>query len=361
MNVLNVASPLSVVSRDAPDGIERIIASVDHALVEAGHTSLVIAAEGSSIDGMLLDIPPASEDQSADKRAMAAQVMTRAILAETLETMRIDVVHFHGLDALGYMPDAPVPMLVTLHHPITWYAPELFQRKLHFTCVSLDQQSSLPALIRNSGRVSVIQNGVDTQLFAPIPRKHDYVAAIGSVTPERGFHLALEAARLARVPFQLAGAVSPHPTHQLYFRDSILPRLDAERIFIGPLVGLRRRAFLARARALVVPNLVDATSSVVAMEALACGTPVIAMRRGALPELIDDGTTGFLVDGFLELAEALQHVDSLSREACRNAALDRFDVRDTASAYLTAYARLAGVAAPVDDARIAKPAIARKS
>ena len=361
MRVLNVASPLSVVSRDAPDGVERIIASVDHALVAAGHTSLVIAAEDSSIDGLLLGIPKARDGLSAEKCALAAQAMTRAVLAEALETMHIDVVHFHGLDAPAYMPETRLPVVATLHYPISWYSPELFEQPMHVICVSLDQRAALPERVRNGGQVSVIQNGVDTQLFAPTARKRDYVAAVGSVTPERGFHLALEAARLARVPCQLAGAVSPHPAHQLYFRDSIVPRLDAERIFVGPLLGLQRRAFLARARALVVPSLVDATSSVVAMEAFACGTPVIAMRRGALPEIIEDGRTGYLVDGFLELADALQRVDALSPEACRVSALDRFDVRDMTAAYLAAYARLAGVQTPPHATPIATPAIARKS
>jgi glycosyltransferase involved in cell wall biosynthesis len=93
------------------------------------------------------------------------------------------------------------------------------------------------------------------------------------------------------------------------------------------------------------------------MEALACGTPVIAMRRGALPGIVEHGTTGFLVDGFLELAEALQRLDTLSPEACRRAALSRFDVRTTTERYLETYTRLAEIGAP---GVCAPTAIARK-
>jgi glycosyltransferase involved in cell wall biosynthesis len=119
-----------------------------------------------------------------------------------------------------------------------------------------------------------------------------------------------------------------------------VPRLDGERVFVGAVGGLRKRVLLARARALVVPSLIDATSSLAAMEALACGTPVIAMRRGALPEIVEHGVTGFLVDGFLDMVDAIARADTISADACRAAAERRFDGRVMNRAYLELYERI---------------------
>ena len=114
-----------------------------------------------------------------------------------------------------------------------------------------------------------------------------------------------------------SGDVPSQPAHQHYFRDSIVPRLDSERVFVGPLLGLKRRAFLARARALVVPGLIDATNAVVVMEALACGTPVIAMNRGSVSEIVDHGITGDLCNSVEDMVEAVSRLDSLDRAICR--------------------------------------------
>ena len=345
MRVLNVADPSAVISRDAVGSAEQLIAALDSALVDAGHDSLVVAAAGSHCNGELIDVPTTGRNE------IVAQVATRARLARVLANCPVDLVHLHGHDVLGLLPHTDVPVLATLHQPPAWYPTRLFsadQSPVRFSCVSHSQRRCFFA----DTQVDVITNGIDLTLYQPMGGKEPYVAALGTICPQKGFHLALEAARLAHVPARLAGSVSSTPSHQQYFRDSIVPRLDAERVFVGPVGGLARRAFLARARALIVPSLIDETSSLAAMEAMACGTPVIAMRRGALPEIVEDGVTGILVDGFLDLVDAIAAVCSISPATCRAEAERRFDARVMKDAYLSLYERI------LDDAPLARtPAV----
>jgi glycosyltransferase involved in cell wall biosynthesis len=338
MNVLSVADPLAIVGHDAVGGAEQMIAALDSALVAAGHTSLVVAAHGSRCEGELLEVPTSPGDVS-EPAMQAALRATRALIEEALRNFAIDVVHLHGHDMLSAMPEIDAPVLATLHEPPAWYPARLFNldhSQLRFTCVSNSQRRAFFADLP----VEVIPNGVDLRMYAPVVKKEGYIVSLGRICPQKGFHLALEAARLARVPARLAGSVSAYSSHQQYFRDSIVPRLDAERVFVGAVAGLRKRVLLGRARALVVPSLVDETSSLVAMEALACGTPVIAMRRGALPEIVEHGETGYLVDGFLDLVDAIANIDAIAPGACRAAAERRFDVSSMKTSYLALYERM---------------------
>src|SRR5205085_11918601 len=156
--------------------------------------------------------------------------------------------------------------------------------------------------------------------------KRNFVLALGRVCPEKGFHLALDAAERAGVPLLIAGQVFPYPAHQAYFAEQIRPRLGREARFLGPVGFARKRRLLSAARCLLVPSLVAETGSLVAMEALACGTPIIAFPAGVLGDLVEPGVTGFLVKDTEEMAEAIVLADKIDPERCREAARRRFSL-----------------------------------
>jgi glycosyltransferase involved in cell wall biosynthesis len=187
----------------------------------------------------------------------------------------------------------------------------------------------------------LIENGVSLSRFHPEAQKQDYVAAMGRICPEKGFEVALDAASAAGVSLHLAGEVFGYPEHERYFRRAIQPRIEKQHRFVGTLGGEQKRIFLARARALLVPSMVAETSSLVTMEALACGTPVIAFQNGALPELIDPGRTGFLVNSREEMAEAIRQVGELDPAECRREAEQRFSAEKMVAQYLKLYRALA--------------------
>jgi glycosyltransferase involved in cell wall biosynthesis len=160
---------------------------------------------------------------------------------------------------------------------------------------------------------------------------------LGRICPEKGQHLGLQAMHAAETMGLLAGEVFPYAEHQAYFENRIKPLLDQHRRFLGPVGFNRKRRLLAGARCLLVPSLAAETSSLVTMEALACGTPVIAFPVGALPEVIEHGRTGFLVNDVHEMTEAIARADSLDRSACRRAAETRFASDRMTAAYLRLY------------------------
>ncbi|HVZ34238.1 MAG TPA: glycosyltransferase, partial [Polyangiaceae bacterium] len=173
----------------------------------------------------------------------------------------------------------------------------------------------------------------------------DYVLCLGRVSPEKGFERALRAARRADVRLVLAGQVFAYPDHQRHFRREIVPLLDGQRRFVGSVGGETKRRLLARARCLVVTSRVAETSSLVVMEALACGTPVVVASPGAPASLIEHGVTGLIAKDDGELADALQRIRQLDRRACRRQAEQRFDVRQTTQRYLDLYRELSTEAA----------------
>ena len=138
----------------------------------------------------------------------------------------------------------------------------------------------------------------------------------------------------------IAGPVHPYPEHREYFARCVKPRLDAERVYVGAVEGEQKESLLRAARCLLVPSVVAETSSLVAMEALSAGTPVVAFRSGALPEIVEDGKTGFLVDSTEEMTEAVTRVRSLSRFCCREQAVRRFDANRMIEGYLALYRKI---------------------
>lgn len=341
LTVLSVAYPLAPVGPDAVGGAEQVLGRLDAALAEAGHRSLVIACEGSRVRGTLLPVPRVEGSIDDAARAGAHAAHQRAI-ADALERWPVDLVHLHGIDFHAYLPPPGVPALATLHLPLGWYPPEALRPTrpdTHLHCVSAAQRRAGPPGL---DLLPDIPNGVDVEALGAVrPARRGFVLAMGRVCPEKGFHLALDAAGLAGVPMLLAGQIYAYAAHEAYFRDEIRPRLDARRRFLGPVGFARKRRLLASARCLLVPSLCEETGSLVAMEALACGTPVVAFPNGALAEVVEHGRTGFLVRDEREMADAIGRVGSIDPEACRAAARARFPVARSVELYLAAYAGLA--------------------
>lgn len=339
MRVLSVAYPFAPVTADPPGGAEQVLAQIDRALVAAGHRSIVVARADSAPAGTLLPVP--ANDVVTDERRGVAYARVREITGEAVTRGEVDVVHLHGIDFAEYVPPPGVPTLVTLHMPLDWYAPEVLAPTRPATWlqpVSASQAARAPAGAR---LLPPIGNGVDCDLFAPTEAKADYALVLGRIAPEKGFHHALNAVRRAGATCLAAGRLFGYSEHQAYWRDEVLPRLDADRRFLGPVEGAAKRRLIAAARCLLVPSTAPETSSLVAMEALASGTPVIAFRSGALPEIVEHGVTGLIVDGVEEMADAIRRIGDIDPAACRRAALERFPVRRTTDAYLALYRRLA--------------------
>ncbi len=340
LTVLSVAYPFAPVGPDAVGGAEQVLTRLDEALVEAGHHSLVIACQGSVTAGTLL-ATPAPEGMVTDQSRRTAWQNHRTAIADALSHWPIDLVHMHGVDFHQYLPPPKVPALITLHLPPHFYANEVFaleRPRTFLHCVSAAQHRTCPPCAM---MLPVIENGVPEDLFHARHAPRNLAISLGRICPEKGFHLALEAAHLCGTPMLLAGEVFAYEAHEAYFQTEIVPRLDAHRRFIGPIGWRRKRRLLAGARCLLAPSLVPETSSLVAMEALACGTPVIAFPSGALADIVSHGRTGFLVHDTREMADAIDSFEAINREECRRAARACFSVERMLGKYFEIYHTLA--------------------
>ncbi|MBV9265857.1 MAG: glycosyltransferase family 4 protein [Acidobacteriaceae bacterium] len=333
ITLVSVGYPLFPVSRDISGGAEQILSIVEHALVRAGNESLVVAAEGSRVSGKLISTPGPDTAQLTDEMRTRAQQITARTLETVLARYSVDLVHFHGLDFHAYIPRTTVPMLATLHLPLSWYPDSIFNLKnVQLNCVSRSQAegTGLP----------VVLNGVDTSWYRPASEKDDYLLWLGRVCPEKGVEIALRAAHALDMQLLVAGPVHAFESHRKYFEECIAPLLDGKRRHIGPVSGREKRDLLARAQCLLVPSLVAETSSLVAMEALSSGTPVVAARSGALPEVVDDGRTGFIVDSEQDMADAVRRLGEINPEICRRTAVARFEQSRMINDYMNLYESL---------------------
>ena len=340
--VLSVAYPFAPVGRDTVGGAEQVLAQLDAALVAAGHRSIVIASAGSHIAGELVatSAPPAPFSEEQRQRTCEAH---RRTIEQVLARERVDVVHMHGVDFLSYLP-APgrVPILITLHLPPSWYPAEVFasaRSDLFLHCVSQTQHRACPPSAR---LLPPIENGVSIEALQSRVRKRGFALALGRICPEKNLHEALDAGRIADIPVLLGGQVFPYAAHERYFHEKIVPRLDAQRRFLGPLHFPRKRRLLTAAHCVLLPTLAPETSSLVAMEALACGTPVVAFASGAIPEIVRHGETGFLVHDAGGMAAAIARCGEIDPEHCRAVAHERFSATRMTRNYLDAYGQLAG-------------------
>jgi glycosyltransferase involved in cell wall biosynthesis len=339
LRVLTVAFPLAPVSLDASGGAEQVAAALDRALVAAGHSSTVLACNGSQVAGELISNGPLP-DVMDDAAKHAARARHAELIERLLRSGRFDLVHFHGVDVLDYLPSPGLPTVITVHLPADWYPRALFEPRPRTVLVAVSE-AARRIFPDTPTEVRVIPNGVPVELSSVRHAKRNFVLALGRICPEKGFHLALDAAKRAELPLLLAGTVFSYPEHRAYFDAEIRPRLDRQRRFLGPVGFARKRRLFSAARCLAMPSLAPETGGLAAMEALACGTPVVAFPNGALPELIDHGRTGFLVRSVEEMAEAMRAAAVLDPQECR-AAATRFEERATTRAYLDLYAELAG-------------------
>jgi len=321
LRILYIAYSLLPLSDASCGGAEQALLLVESQMRLRGHATTVAACDGSRLaaDTFLTGIPPTEPDAFAKWDAVHTDRIV-VFVRKQQQSRPFDLIHDHGGSFWKHAAQVDAPVLATLHLPRSFYPEQAFASmplNLEIGCVSQSQARSFCDVPQLAG---VVRNGIDVDRFPFSDRKSDYLLWLGRICPEKGPHLALDAAGLAGMPIVLAGEVYPFSYHQNYFQQEIVPRLQGMqgRAKLVSGISLERKLELIRdARAVLIPSLVDETSSLVAMEAMACGTPVVCFRRGALPEVVAHETTGFLVESLDEMVEAISEVAGIDPHACR--------------------------------------------
>jgi glycosyltransferase involved in cell wall biosynthesis len=346
LRVAMVAPPWIPVPPPGYGGIESVIADVSGGLVRRGHEVTLLAAPGSRSTAdvvPLLDRAHAEEMGStlyeADHVARALDVLDAA--AERGQPY--DIVHDHsGVVLFALANRIDVPVLHTVHGPVTGDVARFYHRHAHKAWLSSLSRSQL-AGSDSLRTVGAIPNPLDVDRWPFESHKEAYLLWIGRMSPEKGPHRAIVVARIAGRPLVLAGPVQPG--QQAFFDAEVAPYLDGIGVRYVEEVGLPdKQRLYARAAALLMPIRWAEPFGMVMIEAMACGTPVIAFREGAAPEVVLDERSGFLVDDEEQMARAVERLDAIDAVRCRAAVADRYGVDRVAQAYERAYRRVIAAA-----------------
>jgi len=254
-----------------------------------------------------------------------------------------DVVHDHcGFTALAMAARLDMPFVHTLHGQFTVSTAAFYARHGRKAALVGISRAQLASALAPAGLdpVGAIPNPIDVAAWPLREHKDDYLLWIGRMTAEKGPHRAIAAARAAGVPLVLAGVIQPG--QQTFFDREVAPHLDGDRVrFVGEVGGAAKRSLFAGARALLMPIRWEEPFGMVMVEALTCGTPVIAFPEGAARELVIDGQTGFLVDDELAMGAAVGRLPSIAARDCRAWVAEHCDVDVVAAAYERIYLSVA--------------------
>lgn len=332
--LLLVAYPLLPVSEASAGGAEQILFTLERELIARGWKTEVAACAGSVVSGELMATGTAPKvlDGFAEREREHAKRVVEACASREFALVLDHSGHFfrHVFRNAARVRGC---VLATLHLPRALYDEQAFENladNVYFNCVSDSQRAEFTDLPRMLG---VVRNGIAMERFALAGRKSGYVLWLGRVCPEKAPHLAIEAAKLAGLPIVVAGQVYPFRWHEDYWEQMVKPMIDGDRVRWVPLPSFAEKTKLLReARALLVTSQVAETTSLVALEAMASGTPVIAFGAGALTEVVPKGT-GFIVGGVEEMAAACRKASDIRALDCRAWVARQYSARAMTDGY----------------------------
>ncbi len=340
MRIAQIAPLHEAVPPKLYGGTERVVSFLTEELVAQGH-DVTLFASGDSVTSARLEpiwpralrLDPAIRDPIAPHMLLMEAARRKAD--------EFDVLHFH-MDywSFSLFGRQRTPFVTTMHGRLD--LPELqpvFDTFPHAPVVSISDAQRRP--LPQARYVGTVHHGLPENLLTPQPGKQSYLAFLGRIAPEKGPDKAIRIARACGVPLKIAAKVDR--ADQVYFDTVIRPMLAEGGVeMIGEINDAQKPAFLSGAVGLLMPIDWPEPFGLVMIEAMACGTPVIAFHRGSVPEIVEDGLTGFIVEDETGAMAAVNRLPTLSRSAVRGRFETRFTARRMAEDYLHIYRSLAG-------------------
>jgi glycosyltransferase involved in cell wall biosynthesis len=300
-----------------------------------------MAAAGSRNYGQLVTYPWAGKSRKL-YRGFCKLDFTLKLTREMVRGYDAAISHGRA-DYLFPLLRSSIPVIYVFHNPIVeWVLQGLYNKRkenLRLVSVSDKQREGY-----SGQQWTTIYNAIDTARYSlsEHPRRPAYLAFLGRMTEKKGADLAIMVAKKAGLPLRMAGNISDEPGGKEFFESRVRPHLDDTIKWSGEISDDEKSDFLGGAWALLAPIRWNEPFGIVCSEALACGTPVIAMRRGAMPEIIQDGINGYLVSSEAEMVQAVGRINAISRQACRADCEARFGADRMVSRYLDVIRSLIG-------------------
>jgi glycosyltransferase involved in cell wall biosynthesis len=333
LRVAIIAPPYIELPPRAYGAVENVCSLLADSLIDRGHEVVVIGAGQSNLKAEF--IAARERIQGPRWHELMPDLIHAAAVAKILEELHVDVIHDHTTAGPLVTSRSPIPSVVTVHSPIHSDRFEFYDHlgdSTGLVAISSSQRLQAPKL----NWIGTVHNGIRATEFPYRQEKDDYILFLGRCTEDKGVHLAIDAAREAGIKILLAATTSL-PRHRTYFHEMVEPRLGAGAVWLGEVDSEQKKELLSGARCLAFPVLWEEPFGMVMIEALACGTPVVALRRGAVQEVIVDGETGFICDHPSELPKALASVEKLSPQRCRQDCEIRFNTDLMAVKYEALY------------------------
>jgi glycosyltransferase involved in cell wall biosynthesis len=342
-----LAPPWIQVPAPGYGGIEEVVRLLDRGLTAAGHRVTLFAPPGSSAEGDVVELLEDTHPDDIQKAQFEADHVARAFALIDAAAERgepFDVIHDHtGHVALSMANRITTPLVHTLHGPFTADAASFYAEHGAKACIVAISQAQLDDAPPEMGGGRVVHNPIDTSEWPFSERKDDFLLWMGRMSPDKGPHRAITAARAAGARLLLAGPVQPG--QEAFFAEEVEPQLGRDGIeYIGEADAERKRELYVNARGLLMPIRWPEPFGLVMVEAMVCGTPVIAFPEGSAPEVVKDGETGFVVADEDAMAAAIERLGEIDPRACRDSCEARFGVPAVVAAYEEVYRSAMGLA-----------------
>ena len=343
MKIAQISSIYISIPPKTYGGTERIVHYLCRDLPGRGHQVELFASGDSKVDCPLQSVlPVASQDDPDSTFYLEKEFETRNTYNLYRQAGRFDLIHAHWPTLAPYFSDfSTTPTLITyayIERELHEYYRRQFRRCFP-VCISRAQARML-----GDESLPVVYNGIDMEEIPFNPAPEDFFIIIGRMTPGKGIAEAIRIARRAKVRLVIVGHVTAHlPWSQEYFLQQVKPQVDGDKVrYIERLPHADLMELIGRARAFLFPLQWEEPFGMVAAEAMAAGTPVLAYRRGSMPELIQDGVTGYLLEDEGGMVEATGLIEKIDRKRCREWVQAKFSVEQMVDGYEKLYKQAMG-------------------
>jgi glycosyltransferase involved in cell wall biosynthesis len=346
MRIAQIAPLIERVPPKKYGGTERVVHALTQELVRRGHDVTLFASGDSLTSAKLFSVTPKSLREAKAKDMYGNNMFSLLNIGIAYQMQdQFDIIHDHtGFISLPTANQAHKPVVMTLHGALSTTNRRIYEvfNKLNYVAISKSQMRPAP----NLHYAGTVYNGLNLSHYPEASEPEDYLLYVGRICLEKGTHYAIEAAQ--NLNKKLIIAAKLEPTDQKYFQEQVEPLLSDQIQWIGEVSEDQRNQLMNKALCLLHPVTWREPFGLTMIEAMACGAPVVAFNRGSIPEIIQNGENGFVVEDVDEMLEAINNLDRIDRQKCRAHVLEKFSAEKMADGYESIYTKILGSGASHD-------------